>query len=360
MPAALRTITLIATLFALPHLSAQTPAVEGVNCLEHHDQGMVEVSWTNAGVYDEIQVNGPGNGPTTILPGTAESTTIPLPVHPSELTVTVIPRVNGVGGWARSCLALPAPHPEISFHASNATGNPLQTVTTTLRIENSHEPLNSFVFSICHDPSVLTPQLVEPTAITNVVNDGGFPDWHSVELEATPCGGGGPIGVTIATIVSIWSTHQLPVGNYDLFDVTYSVETDQPTVSELSFCETDCPTVINRVARANPNTTVFPSMIGSTISIVPVTYIRGDTNEDGSVTTADAIQLLAEIFGLQPTGECPAIGDVDRSGTRDLADPVSLLSYLFLGGGAPAAPFPGCSQDPIGPLLECTANASCP
>jgi hypothetical protein len=38
--------------------------------------------------------------------------------------------------------------------------------------------------------------------------------------------------------------------------------------------------------------------------------------------------------------------DVNDTNTVDIADPILLLSFLFLGGLAPAVPFPNLGLDP--------------
>jgi hypothetical protein len=55
---------------------------------------------------------------------------------------------------------------------------------------------------------------------------------------------------------------------------------------------------------------------------------------------------------------CADAADADDSGAIDLADAIHLLSALFLGGPAPAAPFPACGTDPTEDALDC--EEACP
>ncbi|MCZ6795745.1 MAG: hypothetical protein O7J95_19230 [Planctomycetota bacterium] len=62
---------------------------------------------------------------------------------------------------------------------------------------------------------------------------------------------------------------------------------------------------------------------------------------------SDALQILMRLFGgrSEPLG-CLEAADMDDGGVVDVSDAVYLLSYLFLGDDAPAAPFPLVGPDP--------------
>src|SRR6185369_9606939 len=74
-------------------------------------------------------------------------------------------------------------------------------------------------------------------------------------------------------------------------------------------------------------------------------FLRGDTNDDGSIDLTDPIFVLLHLFA---GGEiaCRRSADADDGGTLEITDAVQLLAYLFLGGPPPAAPFPECGADP--------------
>ena len=90
-------------------------------------------------------------------------------------------------------------------------------------------------------------------------------------------------------------------------------------------------------------------------------FVRGDTNEDGSITIADAINLLGVLFSGVPTNCLKAL-DIDDDGAANIADAVNLLGYLFTMGSDPAAPFPMCGQDPTDPggAPSCATFDGCP
>jgi hypothetical protein len=52
-------------------------------------------------------------------------------------------------------------------------------------------------------------------------------------------------------------------------------------------------------------------------------------------------------------------GDANDDSTLDLADPVSILGHLFLGGRAPGEPFGGRGPDPTPDGLACARSSAC-
>ena len=75
-------------------------------------------------------------------------------------------------------------------------------------------------------------------------------------------------------------------------------------------------------------------------------FLRGDTDLDGELGLSDVIRTLSHLF-LGGSLVCPAAAEMIGGGsTVTIADPVYLLNFLFLGGPAPAPPFPGCGSDP--------------
>jgi PKD repeat protein len=99
-------------------------------------------------------------------------------------------------------------------------------------------------------------------------------------------------------------------------------------------------------------TAMLPVLTSSIVSIipldgaVPVPFVRGDVDQNGSVDLSDAIAILAYLFtgGAKPA--CMDSADVNDTNSVDIADPILLLGFLFLGGLAPAVPFPNFGLDP--------------
>jgi hypothetical protein len=73
-------------------------------------------------------------------------------------------------------------------------------------------------------------------------------------------------------------------------------------------------------------------------------FLRGDVNADRLINIADAVSLLNYLFlGGVIESFCPAAADLQATGEPPgLDDAVSILNYLFLGGRTPRPPFPAC------------------
>ncbi len=68
----------------------------------------------------------------------------------------------------------------------------------------------------------------------------------------------------------------------------------------------------------------------------PSPFRRGDVTADGRINMADVISLLSYLFLTKDRPSCPASTDVDDSGKMEVTDMVWLLDYLFGGGDPPA------------------------
>jgi murein DD-endopeptidase MepM/ murein hydrolase activator NlpD len=82
-------------------------------------------------------------------------------------------------------------------------------------------------------------------------------------------------------------------------------------------------------------------------------FRRGDVNASGTVDIADAVSLLGCLFqgGACPT--CPDAADANDDGANDLSDSIHILAWLFLGGPAPHDPGPEeCGPDPTADRLS--------
>ena len=86
---------------------------------------------------------------------------------------------------------------------------------------------------------------------------------------------------------------------------------------------------------------------------------RGDSNVDGLVNMGDPLRILDRLFGGGPVLKCDDAGDVDDDGALGLADAISLMAFLFGQGNTPDAPGPSvCGPDPTADALLC--QSACP
>jgi hypothetical protein len=69
--------------------------------------------------------------------------------------------------------------------------------------------------------------------------------------------------------------------------------------------------------------------------------------------------VLAFLFLGAAEPPCAASADSNDDGRIELADALLLLSFLFLGGRAPATPFPACGTEPTPDSLRCDEFPAC-
>ncbi|MBI4604041.1 MAG: hypothetical protein HY721_18955 [Planctomycetes bacterium] len=75
-------------------------------------------------------------------------------------------------------------------------------------------------------------------------------------------------------------------------------------------------------------------------------FVRGDSNGTGEIDISDAVFTLVRLFASGEPFPCEDSADTNDDGGIDISDAIGILAYQFLGGAAPAQPFPGCGADP--------------
>lgn len=89
-------------------------------------------------------------------------------------------------------------------------------------------------------------------------------------------------------------------------------------------------------------------------------FVRGDANTDGGVDIADPIAMLQFTFLGQGSLSCLKASDANADGSpADISDAIFILLYSFSGGSPPPAPFPGCGVVPEDGL-SCESYPACP
>ncbi len=104
---------------------------------------------------------------------------------------------------------------------------------------------------------------------------------------------------------------------------------------------------------------VFPNLESGSIEVNPVCedpvnpFVRGDTNADGIFNVADAISIISFLFQSGAAPPCFQAADSNDDNSINIADVVYDLNYLFVEGPLPPPPFalvlpdPGaCGTDP--------------
>ena len=89
------------------------------------------------------------------------------------------------------------------------------------------------------------------------------------------------------------------------------------------------------------------------------TFLRGDSNTDGTTDISDAIAILGYLFLGMNKVPCEQAGDANDDGALDISDAIYVLSFLFLGGTAIEPPVETCGVDPTGHGLPCAMFPGC-
>lgn len=82
-------------------------------------------------------------------------------------------------------------------------------------------------------------------------------------------------------------------------------------------------------------------------------FLRGDANTSGDVDLADAITTLSYLYLGGVEIRCLDAADANDNGEVEMADAVHVLSALFLGTAQIAQPFPTADIDPTADRLSC-------
>lgn len=129
-----------------------------------------------------------------------------------------------------------------------------------------------------------------------------------------------------------------------LRDMRYECSTATVSYLDDDFNVIGTPTLVSCVkeARADPG---------------PV-FQRGDLG-DGSVTVADAIQVLRYLFERGSTPSCLSSADANDDGRVDVSDAVGIILHLFGGVSTLPAPFGECGTDPTPDELSCVSSEAC-
>lgn len=88
-------------------------------------------------------------------------------------------------------------------------------------------------------------------------------------------------------------------------------------------------------------------------------FQRGDCNLDSSRNVADAVFILTFLFGSGAPFDCEDACDCNDDGTLNIADAVTLLGSLFSGAGPLPEP-EACGIDPTMDALDCAGLTGCP
>ena len=82
-------------------------------------------------------------------------------------------------------------------------------------------------------------------------------------------------------------------------------------------------------------------------------FLRGDSNDDGSVDVSDAVAVLGYLFQGGNAPYCADAADANDDGSVDIGDPIVILRSLFQGSARIRAPYPRAGYDRTPDALDC-------
>lgn len=276
-------------------------------------------------------------------------TAIPASVLPVQVSIEPTP-----------AFSLSAPLQEGSFSTGSGSGS--FTVLMEL-VEESTNPgfpsdTQGFSIGLGHDSALLEATGGGVGPALSVLNSGTGPDFFDTNLYTD--------GITFGCVFSFTN----PAVNTLAFDTAQAiVEASYQTVPGAFVGETD-PVSTSLQANNNLGSPPVEQVIvvnsqsqnlfvaGCSVLLSPGGgFDRGDCNNDGSFDIADGVSLLSFLF-LSGSVSCLNACDNNDDEGVDIADAVSALAALFTGGPAP----PGngtCGPDSTPGPLTCDSFSSC-
>jgi hypothetical protein len=95
------------------------------------------------------------------------------------------------------------------------------------------------------------------------------------------------------------------------------------------------------------------------LSEPPRNFKLGDINADGRQDISDPISGLSFLFLGGQAPPCEKSMDLTGDNKLDISDPIFLLNFLFLHTSTPREPYRQCGLDPLSTRLECAEFAPC-
>lgn len=211
--------------------------------------------------------------------------------------------------------------------------------------------------SVSHDPSQMTAVDVDPGPFLSVVNGGNPPGFFAGNLLVN--------GWTMGVVYDLFGQETAIIGSpTPMCEVVYDTVPaafigSGPKQVSLQWDILGTPLVRNVVV-VNGLSEGAQLINGNLDWIVPSPseFVRGDANADGGVDIADPISLIEYLFSSGTAPTCLASGDANSDGLIDVSDPIFIVGYLFQMAAPPGPPFPDCALVPS--VLSCFLFNSCP
>ena len=218
--------------------------------------------------------------------------------------------------------------------------------------------LQGFSLSVEYDAEILD---IEAKDVSGTILETIEPDF--VRFSADPVSASLVIGVLVVAGPP-FEDRQIPgIGiSLDLLDIVVNVREDtQAETTSLHFVDGHGePAIFNRFVVENES--VVPdqlgdaefAILGSDVVIGTRPFVRGDVNQDRTIDIADPITLLRFLYVGIGNPFCHDGADSNDDEKLDISDCVYLLGFLFIGKEPPRPPYPDKGLDRSGDgALDC-------
>lgn len=343
------------------------PPITGLSCTG--SAGAASLAWTNGAPYDAIEVRRDGVLLTT-LPGSA--TSYLDGGAPGGLRVYTLSATGGgsvatgatcdVGVTPATVTGLTASVTDPCTRLASASwANPEAFDTIEVLLDGA---LLQTLPGSESSTAVSLPSEGPHTLCVRPVTGGLAASEACVSLSSPPVSAEAVAGLTctvddqtcIAT--ASWSVH--PTAS------SLVVRLDGAIVATLPGTATTVevplgPTLAGTISIGGENSCAEPLATAecAVVCVVPVPFVRGEVNFDGSLDISDAIRTLQVLFEGLATS-CEAAHDANDDGAIDISDVITSVAAVFGAGPLPAAPYPACGTDPTSDGLSCVSHPGCP
>ncbi|MGE4620312.1 MAG: hypothetical protein AAEJ04_10950, partial [Planctomycetota bacterium] len=248
----------------------------------------------------------------------------------------------------------------VTFSSATGVGSFANSVSLVEEVAPGQDANDTqgFSFGVGHDSALLTATSVDPGAVLAAMNNGTGAEYFQVGIEADGC----TVGCIYDFQGSVTTTYSVAT---EVASIGYDTVAGALAGSVPGSSQT---TTLTPVSGLGPNGVTLVMVVGgqsismqSEAGIVTLEatggFDRGDCNDDGAFDIADAITLLDALF-LGGSVTCDDACDGNDDELKDIADAVYILSALFIGGPLPAGNG-SCAPDATEGVLGCDTYNSC-
>ncbi|MGE4620311.1 MAG: hypothetical protein AAEJ04_10945 [Planctomycetota bacterium] len=292
-----------------------------------------------------------GSNPITPLVVVNEGEGIDAQASPFNVSLTPAPATV----FTLSCVDVNG-----TFSSATGVGSFTSSVTVTEDAANTGFPNDTqgFSFGIGHDSNLLTPTSVNQGAVLQALEGGSGAEFFQVSILSTGYTVGCVYDFQNLAVVAFASETELVNADYDtVAGALAGTPAGDAVTTDLTPEEGLGPNGVTLVMVVGGQSNAMVSDFGDVTLVATGGFDRGDCNDDGLFDIADGITLLDNLF-LGGTVSCDDACDGNDDELKDIADAIYILAALFNGG--PQPPGSGsCGPDTTEGPLGCVSFDSC-